>query len=644
MRQYRVDLCGVSHICGAVCEPFGEPKWENVHKIPSKVRNPQSTNGRMRVHARRGWCGHTIVCALCGTWRISDSFPPHVMSAFELDSDQLDDFLRTPMLYSLPRSKTTVDVSRIAAFALKAVILAILSVTLIAAHPKKGAAQQVTALMQSIAEAASKSKDLSEYYRANGYKPLFADTSSKANARRQALLRALDSAPDQGLAPYDTTLLKANIRSVKSDRDLGRAEVAMAQMFLDYARDIQTGQVIPSRIDDGLVRQVPYRGGVNLIDSFAKSTPAAFLRKLAPEAPEYARLLKEKLALEKVLGKGGWGPKVGGSKLEPGQSDANVVALRNRLIAMGYLKRSASTVYDANIQKAVQLFQIQHGLNPDGIAGQGTLSELNVDPAARLASILVALERERWMNMDRGARHVWVNLTDFTAKIIDNGQVTFETRSVVGANKSDRRSPEFSDVMEHMVINPTWNVPRSIAVKEYLPLMQQDPAAAGHLRLVDTRGRIVSRDGIDFTQFTTSSFPFSLKQPPSDGNALGLVKFMFPNKYNIYLHDTPAKSLFAREARAFSHGCIRLQQPFDFAYALLAKQSKDPVGLFQSKLATGVETVLPLETYVPVHLVYRTAISLPKGGMEYRRDVYGRDAKIWAALQAKGVQLRAVGS
>ncbi|WP_123791661.1 L,D-transpeptidase family protein [Pacificibacter maritimus] len=527
---------------------------------------------------------------------------------------------------------------------LRSAAVVLLSVALSVGTPSQSSAQQVTALMQSIAEAASSSKDLSEYYRATGYKPVFTDSSGRARNRRQALLRALEAAPDHGLAPYDTTLLKANMRAIKSDRDLGRAEVAMAQLFLDYARDMQTGQLVPSRVDSGIVRKVQYRDGVSLLDNFAKSTPAAYLRKLSPTSPEYTRLLKEKLVLEKTLGAGGWGAKVSGSKLEPGQSGANVVTLRNRLMAMGYLKRSASTVYDDAITKAVQAFQTNHGLTADGVAGAGTLKELNTDPEDRLASVHVALERERWTNFDRGSRHIWVNVVDFTAKIIDNGKVTFETRSVVGANDSDRRTPEFSDMMSHMVINPTWNVPRSIAVNEYLPLMQKNAGAAGHLRLVDSRGRTVDRANVNFASYTARTFPFNLKQPPSDRNALGLVKFMFPNKYNIYLHDTPAKSLFGRESRAFSHGCIRLNDPFDFAYALLAKQSGNPEAEFQAHLKTGRETVVNLKKDVPVHIIYRTAVTNPKGGMEYRRDVYGRDAKIWAALQKQGVQLRAVGS
>ena len=172
------------------------------------------------------------------------------------------------------------------------------------------------------------------------------------------------------------------------------------------------------------------------------------------------------------------------------------------------------------------------------------------------------MERERWMNRPRGARHVWVNLADFHAIIMDDDVPTFVTRSVIGARSSDRQSPEFSDVMEFMVINPSWYVPRSIVTKEYLPMLQRNPNAVSHIEITDSRGRRINRGAVDFSQFDRRTFPFSMRQPPSRGNALGLVKFMFPNRYNIYLHDTPQKSLFSRQTRTFSHGCIRLNDPF----------------------------------------------------------------------------------
>jgi len=504
---------------------------------------------------------------------------------------------------------------------------------------------QVTAFNQAVAQAASNDEALAEFYKARKYKSLWTGRAGKDSQRRKAFLSALAKAGNHGLPlkRYDPAVIKAQLKAAKTGQDRGRMEVEMSRLFLQYAGDLRSGIVNPRKIDNGMVRSVQRWGRLQTLVAFEKSSPKGFLKALVPKTPEYVRLMKEKLRLEKQIGRGGYGPKVGVASLKAGSTGGHVVALRNRLTAMGYLRRSASQTYDANMKKAVQLFQLDNGLPTDGEAGKATMAEINKPASYRLQSVMVAMERERWFNRPRGKRHVLVNLTDFTAKILDNDKVTFVTRSVVGKNQSDRRTPEFSDVMEFMIINPTWNVPRSIAIKEYLPLLKRNPNAVGHLRVVDSRGRTVSRGAVNFTQYNAQTFPFNLKQPPSRGNALGLVKFMFPNKYNIYLHDTPSKNLFARNVRAFSHGCIRLQQPFDFAYALLAKQMANPQEFFQAKLKTGSETRVDLKEPVPVHLIYRTAISKPKGGMEYRRDVYGRDAKIFNALIKAGVVLRSVG-
>ncbi|SLN10690.1 murein L,D-transpeptidase [Pseudoruegeria aquimaris] len=524
-------------------------------------------------------------------------------------------------------------------------LLAFLSVLSVSFLMLAGAAgAQVTPFTQAVAEAASKDKAIAEFYKANGYKPIWTGKSGKDKARRKAFLQALEQADAHGLPTrrYDAELVKSGLKAARTERDRGLLEVEMSRMFLQYAQDIQSGVLVPSRVDKGIVREIPRRNRTQTLVAFSKSSPRGFIKQLPPKSAEYTRLMKEKLALEKLLAKGGYGPKVPGKKLEPGMSGPQVVALRNRLITLGYLKRSTSPVYDADLQKAVQAFQQNHGLVADGIAGPGTLAEINTSAEDRLKSVIVAMERERWMNRNRGSRHVWVNLTDFSAKIVDNGKVTFETRSVIGKNTPDRRSPEFSDVMEFMVVNPTWNVPRSIATKEYLPMLKKNPNAVSHLKLINSKGQTVSRGSVNFNQFTARNFPFAMKQPPSRGNALGLVKFMFPNSHNIYLHDTPAKKLFSRETRAFSHGCIRLAQPFEFAHALLAKQTSDPEGTFKRALDSGKETRIDLKQPIPVHIVYRTAVSQPKGPMQYRRDVYGRDAKVFAALSEAGVSLRAV--
>lgn len=496
---------------------------------------------------------------------------------------------------------------------------------------------QVTAFRQAVAETAARDEDLAAFYRGRNFEGIWSGDS--AVDHRNALLTALENAGHHGLpaARYDVAALIAQIQSARTPADMGKVEVLLTKTFLRYARDIQSGILRPKSVDPLMVREVSYTPRMELLQGFRDSNPTAFLRSLPPSTPEYTRLVATKLRLEALQAVGGWGPVVNASKLEAGATGPDVIALRNRLVAMGYMERSVSASYDLAMIEAVRAFQRAHGLQEDGTAGPSTISELNRPISERLQSVVVAMERERWFNQDKGDRHVWVNLTDFSAKVVDYGEVTFSTRSVIGAVDPDRETPEFSDVMEYMVINPSWYVPRSIATKEYLPQMQRNRNAQSQLLITDRNGRTVNRANIDFNRYTARTFPFSMRQPPSNRNALGLVKFMFPNQYNIYLHDTPAKSLFGREVRAYSHGCIRLNDPFDFAYALLAKQSDDPEGLFQSRLRSGNESSVRLDEPVPVHLVYRTAFTTNTGKVEFRRDVYGRDRKIWNALNREGV-------
>ena len=499
--------------------------------------------------------------------------------------------------------------------------------------------KEISAFSQSIAVAASDDTAIAEYYRDSDYAPIW--TAPGQEGRRSALLAALAGAGAHGLPVkrYDPAALIAAARTARTEGDRGRLDVKLTRALLDYAHDVQTGALTPGKVVGAIKRDVPLRDRRANLEAFVKAEPTAFLKSLPPRTQAYAQLMRAKFELEQRVETGGWGPKIAAATLKPGAGGEAVLQLRDRLVALGYLPRSATASYDASIQKAVQAFQTDMGLEADGVAGASTVEQLNIGPQERLEAVVVAMERERWMNIERGQRHIWVNLTDFTAKIIDHGRVTFSTRSVIGSLQSDRQSPEFSDEMEYMVINPTWNVPRSITTSEYLPMMKRNPNAAGHLKILDSRGRVVPRSAINFAAYTARTFPYSMKQPPSNGNALGLVKFMFPNPYNIYLHDTPSKSLFGREVRAFSHGCIRLGDPFDFAYALLAAQTDDPVGLFKSHLKTGRETNVRLTVPLPVHLVYFTAYPSDKGRIEYRRDVYGRDATIFRALMDAGVVL-----
>ncbi len=483
------------------------------------------------------------------------------------------------------------------------------------------------------------------FYQDRGFAPIWAGMDAPEKARRSALIRALENADTHGLPSfkYGLNRLLALARSAKSQQDLGVLEGQMTLSFLRYAADVHTGLVVPGKVDANIFRKVKYLKDGDYLNPLASMDSNKFFTLLPPQTDNYRNLLAARQDFLTILKEGGWGPKLVEEKLRPGERSQSVVALRNRLIEQGYLRNTLSDRYGKILRSAVQSFQKDHGLSPDGVAGPLTLAELNVPVKDRLKAISVAMERERWVNgenwldLPKSARQVQVNLTDFSAKILDDDVVVFETRSVIGANDEKRRSPEFSDRMEHMVVNPTWNVPRSITVGEYLPELQLDPFALSELTLINPEGESVDRFNINFNDYTEENFPYDLKQKPSQRNALGLVKFMFPNPHNIYLHDTPQKSLFSRDERAFSHGCIRLHQPFDFAYALLAKQTSTPKKTFQTALDLGEENIIFLRQPVPVHIIYRTAVTGHDGRIGFRRDIYGRDAQIFAALQKAGV-------
>ena len=247
-----------------------------------------------------------------------------------------------------------------------------------------------------------------------------------------------------------------------------------------------------------------------------------------------------------------------------------------------------------------------------------------------------------WQDGDPGPRYFRVNIPDFSVTLRDQGTVLWQSRVVVGELKT--RTAEFSDVMTYMVVNPTWHIPDSIAVRSFLPKLQRDPSVLQrqNIRLLTRGGTEINPALVDFTQYTPENFPFRIKQRPDTDNALGKVKFIFPNNHSIYMHDTPHRELFARDARAFSNGCIRLEKPVELAQVLLGAQgTADPAATFDGLLASGKERRVDLDRPIPVHIEYRTVFVDDAGTVRYRSDIYGRDAEVFRALQAAGVALPA---
>ena len=480
-----------------------------------------------------------------------------------------------------------------------------------------------------------------DFYSENDYELIWFGNNALASQRRAELVNSLQSASFHGLPgkKYQVNSLLSKLSTSDSLFEIGLLEGLFMIAFTEYASDLDTGVLIPSEVDTDIVRQINFKDTDFYIQGLLSRNPYDYFRSLGPQSSEYARLLVEYQKLSEIIRNGGWSNIATDRILRFGDSGDDVVAIRNRLFDQGYMPNSISTKFDKKLLKAVQKYQSDHGLIPDGIIGAGTILELNITAEQRLSSIIVALERERWLGDTLGQRHIWVNLADFKAKIIEDHAVVFETRTVLGVNDESMRSPEFSDKMEYMVVNPTWHIPVSIAKNEYLPELKKDPEALPFLKLFDSSGSLVDRESIDFSILGKNYFPYEMKQLPSTTNALGLVKFMFPNPYAIYLHDTPAKDLFMKEVRDFSHGCIRLQEPFDFAYALLEKQTDEPQSEFQNALKSQEETIILLSKSVPVHITYRTAFTKAGGGIEFRRDIYGRDQKIYDALVELGLEL-----
>jgi len=496
------------------------------------------------------------------------------------------------------------------------------------------------------------------FYQARGYLPVWLAEDGAAAPAARALLSWAGAADANALPAdrYGVSGLAARLADASSGAYSNAAalEAELTRLFLAYGRDISSGLLEPRSVSRNIDIE-PRRpdpavllAGVGTTDDIA-----AFLGALAPTGPAYDRLLSLYAKSREIARNGGWGPQVvKGRTLRPGDRDPRVKQLRARLIALGDMAPAEQVaagavmndatppvtgphLFDPALEAAVQRFQARHGLNTDGIVGAMTLAALNTTAAERAAQVAVGLERLRWLNYDLGARHIVINTAAFTMTMFENGDPRFSTRTVVG--KSGRfQTPEFNDELEFIVVNPTWNVPYSIASKEILPLLQEDPT---YLEQNDMEllGSDLPASEIDWSQVTRGAFPGRIRQRPGPGNALGAVKFLFPNQYSIYMHDTPSRKLFARDRRAYSHGCVRLQDPIGFAHLLLSLQDDDPVGTFDRLRARGGEQWVRVREAIPVYVTYRTAWLDADGVRQFRADVYRRDRDVMAALAAAGV-------
>jgi murein L,D-transpeptidase YcbB/YkuD len=513
------------------------------------------------------------------------------------------------------------------------------------------------AFLAGDAEGQTRWKAIRQFYEKRAYAPAWID-GRRPTAQLDTLLDVLQAADAEGLDPvmYGGPALIAHRHNADGKRfsrdafpkdDIDDVDVWSTWAFMTYVSDVSDGVTDPKRIPGTWgMRPSPVNATKVLDDALASGDIAAAIAAVSPRHPEYA-------ALEKALGdyrdmakNGGWEPLPRGLRLKPGDTHKAVPALRKRLsITHDFTGNAAdtSTTYDGALVDAVKLFQLRHGLAEDGVVAGGTLAAMNVPVSSRIRQIQLNMERWRWLPRDLGANHIRVNIPEYRLDIWEQDHIALTMRVVVGAQ--DNRTPIFADQMTHIVFSPFWNVPPSIASEETLPAVQNDPGYLdrNNLEVVSASGKVLDPYAVDWSD--PASYRF--RQRPGTSNSLGLVKFMFPNQYNVYLHDTPADALFKQPVRALSHGCVRVEQPTKLARYLLRDRDEWTDDRIDAAMHAGKENHVKLTKPVPVYLMYMTArASHEDGAVHFRPDVYGYDAQQGkaydqrlAALQQRSAKL-----
>jgi murein L,D-transpeptidase YcbB/YkuD len=355
------------------------------------------------------------------------------------------------------------------------------------------------------------------------------------------------------------------------------------------------------------------------------------LSELAESHEPYTLLRKAVGEYRRIERAGGWPAVPEGGPLDPGdRSSERVLALRRRLAVTGDLRtRSSSQAYDGEVERAVRRFQERHGLHPDGRVGAKTLQALNVPVGERIRQLEINLERRRWLPASLEDEFIWINIPEFRLRVFRKGQVVLQMPVVVGTVSTP--TPSFQDEIDHAILNPYWNVPETIALNEIVPRAATDPGylERGSYEVLDARGELVPSGPVRAADVQQGRY--RIRRKPGPVNDLGRIKFMLPNQYEVYLHDTPSRHLFERDTRAFSHGCIRLGRPMELARYLFPDRFRR--GEFEQELDEGTERVVPLEKPVPVYIVYFTAWRSNDGTVHFRDDIYGRDEELWSELR-----------
>jgi murein L,D-transpeptidase YcbB/YkuD len=493
---------------------------------------------------------------------------------------------------------------------------------------------------------------LPDFYRARDFRPAWTD-NGLVLADAVSFLGALRLVAEDGLDPenyhlaaLDSLLAEINAAKQKKGKPvrpeaLADLEMLLTDAFLLCGSHLVHGQVNPETLQSEWFVKGRYEDLAAVLEKglAANDIPGA-LDSLRPGHAVYRGLKKALREYRALADAGGWPELPPGPKLVKGDRDPRVEALKKMLAVTGDLLEEDGegdpAFFDDGLERSVKAFQRRHGLEPDGAVGAETATVLNVPAAERLAQLRANLERWRWVTQDLGERYVLVNVADFKVEVVEAGREVLSMPAIVG--RAYRQTPEFSGKMTYIEINPAWNVPPKLAREDILPKAKKDPGSlkGNGIRVLEnwTEGAPeIDPAAVDWSHVQAESLTYRFRQDPGPHNSLGRIKFMFPNKFDVYLHDTPERGLFSRAVRDFSSGCIRVERPLELAEYVL----RDNPEWTRAKILAAIEEqetrVVKLRNPLGVHLLYWTAWLADDGRVQFRKDIYLRDAALYRALE-----------
>ena len=491
---------------------------------------------------------------------------------------------------------------------------------------------------------------LPPFYEHRVFKPLWSG-GDEPLPQAETLLQSIKDAGREGLNPSDYHLKKIEVlldeasRRRQSSQPLDPGTLAdldflLSDAFLVYGNHLLHGRVDPLSIKSTWFNFKKDRDlGTDLSTAVANNQVEKTLLGFSPSSPGYSGLRKALEHYRALAASGGWPTVPPGPSLKPGKNNQRILPLRERMMAEGYLapeQNIGEDLFDKTLEAAVKTFQARNGLEIDGVVGPRTLEALNVPAEERVNQIEVNMERWRWLPHNLEDRYIMVNTADYSLAVVEDGEPVLSMRVIVGLPYWS--TPVFSATMTYLVFNPYWNVPPNIARKETIPDIRKNPdyLAENNMEIVSGYGsdiETIDPATIDWQTLSPWRFPYRFRQRPGPKNSLGRVKFMFPNKFDVYLHDTPAKALFSRTRRNFSHGCIRIEKPMELAEYLLQDDPAWTREKILAELDTNTEKIVRLTRPIPVHIMYWTAWANENGVAHFRKDIYERDVKVLQALR-----------